>query len=307
MTLSSLIDKRLILVSGKGGVGKTAVSVLIAMLAAQKKKSTLIVEFNATGRIAPIFDVADAGHEEIALAPYISGLNLSPKSCFEEYVIKRIHFKSIYQAFFDNKFVSNFINAVPGLNEILMLGKIYDLEKKKKNIMTDAPLYDLIIVDLPATGHGLSALEVPRVLVDAVKIGPLHKHATSILELLQNKSKTAFCLTTLAEEMPVCESKEYVAALTKRTKIPFGPLFVNQVMPAPEPLKLKPNDDDETEALFKYYELTKSRAKLNAFYLDVIEKEFADFKTIILPFCFEGLDRAKDFKKLAKSLSESTE
>lgn len=304
MLLSDLLNKRLIFVSGKGGVGKTSVSILLALLAAKHKKKTLIVEMNSSGRVAPVFNTESSLKKELPLAPYIAGINLSPKNCFEEYVIRHIRFKMLYQTFFNNTFVTNFIDAIPGLNQVLMLGKIFELERQVKNKISNQFSYDLIIVDAPATGHGLSALEVPNVLKSAVKLGPLHKHAVQILDLLANKEKTAFCLVTLAEEMPVCESEEYVQALKERTHINFGPLFINYVMPPLDTIKGKKNLPGDLSLFWNYYILAKKRADLNQSYIKEIEKRFPDFQKITIPLQFHGLDDKKDFQPLIKSLKE---
>ena len=302
MSLKNLFNKRLLFVSGKGGVGKTTVSVLLALLGAKLKKKALLVEMNAAGRIAPVFKCDSIGHDEVALAPYLSGINLLPKRCFEEYVLSQVRFKKIYELFFDNKYVTNFIRAVPGLNELLMLGKIYDLEKRFKSRVMGKKEYDLIIVDAPATGHGLSALEVPKVVMDAVTVGPLHTHAKHILELLANKEKTAFCMVTLAEEMPVCEAKEYSRAIKYRTEMGFGPLFVNAIMEKPEKLKAMGSLKNDLIIFKDYYDLANKRHQLNATYKKEIEHLFGGFSKVFLPYQFKGVSEQKDFNKLVQQL-----
>ncbi|MBF0104124.1 MAG: ArsA family ATPase [Deltaproteobacteria bacterium] len=303
--LSEILDHRLVFVSGKGGVGKTTTAMLLALFAAKKKKRTLIVEMNSSGLIAPLFNTSSNGQEEISLAPYISGINLSPNKCFEEYVLKRLHFKALYQAFFNNKFVSNFLDAIPGLNDILMLGKIYDLERQYKNKLMAQRTYDLVIVDAPATGHGLSTLEVPRVLRSAVKIGPLNSHATDILNMLADKKKTIFCLVTLAEEMPVNESREYINALKERTNLNFGPLFVNAVMPEIKSLSRSiPSTESGINTIKNYHNLAVERAKLNQIYIKKINEFFPDFKKIVLPFQFNEI---RDYRGLIPLLHLLTE
>lgn len=301
MTLSELLGKRLILVSGKGGVGKTTVAVLLALWASSQKKKTLLVEMNSSDRIAPLFGLDTVGHKETPVAPNISLINLNPKSCFEEYVLQRIRFKSIYKTFFNNKFVENFLNAVPGLNDALMLGKIYELERQFKNKTTEELEYDLVIVDAPATGHGLSALEVPNVLKSAVKIGPLHSHANSILEMLGDHDKTAFCLVTLAEEMPVSESIEYIDSLKQKTKLNFGPAFINAVYPEGSRIKLNPCPND-LQDLIAFHELTNSRHELNQTYINVLRQKLSRFDFITMPYLFNELTCPADFVPLLDTL-----
>lgn len=273
MNLSELLSKRLILISGKGGVGKTFVSLLLAQRAAHLKKRTLLVEMNSTDRIAPYFGLEAIGHNETALAPYITGINLNPQDCFEEYVLMRVHFKGIFDAFINNRFVTYFLNAVPGFNELLMIGKIYDLERQTIKKVSRKKQYDLIIVDGPATGHGVSAFEVPQIVHDTVKVGPLQKQSSKILKLLKNPQKTAFSVVTLAEEMPVVEATEMVHMIKQRLGVSLGPLFLNKYHASPflrkeeEVIKSSlPNPKDPLYPYYAYSHLSVKRAELNEYY-----------------------------------------
>jgi anion-transporting ArsA/GET3 family ATPase len=304
MNLNELLNKRLIIVSGKGGVGKTSLSTLLALLAADLNKKVLIVEMNSTGRIAPIFKANQVMQKEIQLTPLVSAINLSPELCFKDYAISLLYFSALYKSFFTNRYVSNFIKAVPGLDEFMMLTKINDLENQSKGKLSSRMKYDLIVIDAPATGHGLSLLEVPAIIASAIKIGPPHKQALSIMEMLSDKLRTAFCLVTLAEEMPVCESEEYVSAIKERTNLGFGPMFVNAVMPGIETI-------DKTEKLPKklklfkdYYELAQKRFELNQYYLDEINKRFPDLSKITIPFQLQGLRTYQDFILLLESMKK---
>lgn len=306
MQLTELLNKRLIFVSGKGGVGKTTVTVLLGLLSASLGKKTLLVEMNSTGRIGPYFTGLPTPDDETPMAPNLSAINLLPKDCFEEYVLMQVRFKAIYDMFFNNKFVTNFLGATPGLNEILMLGKIYDFERKEKPRAVHEKLYDLVIVDAPATGHGLSTLEVPHVLESAVHAGPLHSNAVKINKLFADASRTAFCLVTLAEEMPVAETIEYAKGLREKTDFNFGPLFVNAIMPdIPKIKTARPKKmTEDLEIYWDYYELARNRAKLNREYTRQIDESLKDFEKILLPFEFEGLNAPKDFEGLLAVLNE---
>lgn len=306
MNLSSLLDRRLIFVSGKGGVGKTTVSLVLATMAAQLKKKVLIVEMNSSGRIPLYFDAESAGHDEIPLAPYLTTINILPKKCFEEYVLERVRFRALYETIFNNKYVTNFLGATPGLSEILMLGKIAQLEKKTKGRLSQESCYDLVIVDAPATGHGLSILEVPKVLESVVKIGPLHAHAVEILALLGKAQKTAFVLVTLAEEMPVAESREYIQALREKTNLHFGPIFINAVMPPTERVKNHAHVPEELAVYVDYHRLADERAALNEHYIREIDTSFADFDKLVLPFSFENLVSAKEIRALTFLLMQES-
>lgn len=304
-----ILKKRLIFVSGKGGVGKTTVAIVLALQASRQKKNTLIVEMNSAGQVAPFFrgvpETQTSLHNEIPLAPYITGVTLNPHICFEEYVLRRIKFKAIYKTFFDNQLVTNFIGAVPGLNEILMLGKIFDLERQKKDKLSSENKYDLIVVDAPATGHGLSALEVPQVILSAVKIGPLSWHARDTTVLLQDKNKTCFCLVTLAEEMPVSESLDYLRTLREKNLIPTGPVFINAVMPNVEKVKRPQKLPETIRAVWDFYSLARERAALNEHYCDELKKNLTECSFFIVPFSFKTLTEHADYEKLLEQIQVS--
>ncbi len=307
--LSDLLDKRLILLSGKGGVGKTTLAVSLALAASRLKKRTLIVEMNSTERVAPYFGLTQIGHHEIALAPYLTAINLSVASCFEEYVVAQIRFKKLFDAFFNNKFVTSFLNAIPGFNELLMIGKIFELERQVKNKASGELLYDLIIVDSPATGHGVSTFEVPKIVTEAVRIGPIKNQAGKILDLLTDPKKTAFCVVSLPEEMPVVESTELIASVKKRLGIRIGCLFLNAVYPqrftkteADQINREQKGLEEELYPYFAYARLYSERSKLHDYY----EKELAQLnkgiECIKLPYVFEPMTKAKDLYPLVEEL-----
>lgn len=302
MVLSTLLSKRLILLSGKGGVGKTTVAVALGLLASRLKKKTLLVEMNSTERVAPFFGLKEVGSEEIPLSPYLTGINISPQACFEEYVLKQIHFKKIFDAFINNRFVTYFLNAVPGLNELLMIGKIADLELQMKSKPKHESLFDLIIVDGPATGHGVSAFEVPNIVAKAVKIGPIKNQASKVIKLLADSSKTVFSVVTLSEEMPVVEAGELIQMVREKLKISLGPIFLNNFYDShftPGEIAKIEKKIPESKNLYPYFaysHLASERSQLNEHYFQVLKKNNAGMEIIKIPHLDRGVATVADLK-----------
>lgn len=158
------------------------------------------------------------GYKETELLPNLWGVNIQPEQSFKEYVLLQIKFRSLYKAVFENKYVRHFIEATPGLADLMCIGKVYDLTRR----------YDLVIVDAPATGHGIALLEIPSIVSSAVRVGPLRTEADKIEGLLHDPESTQILLATLPEEMPVTEVLEMNKTFLERLRLPLGPLILNQ-------------------------------------------------------------------------------
>ena len=224
MSGSDLLDRRLVVVTGKGGVGKSTVSAALAMLAARRGKRVLVVEVDARERVAPMLGGRPSGPLIRPVLPGISTVNVDPRHALEEYALMVVKVRAIYQAVFENRVVRFFLRAVPSLAETLMLGKILHEARSEER---GRPRWDLVVVDAPATGHAVQLLGVPRALLDTVPGGPLRRDAEWMQALLSDPARTAVVLVSLPEEMPVTETAELDAQLGEGLKLPRGPVFLN--------------------------------------------------------------------------------
>jgi anion-transporting ArsA/GET3 family ATPase len=219
-----LLDRRLVVVTGKGGVGKSTVAAALATLAARRGKRVLVAEVDARERVAPMLGARPSGPAVRQVLPGISTVNVDPRHALEEYALMVVKVRAIYQAVFENRVVRFFLRAVPSLAETLMLGKILHEARSESG---GRPRWDLVVVDAPATGHAVQLLGVPRALLDTVPAGPLRRDAEWMQALLTDPAKTSVVLVCLPEEMPVSETIELDAQVRDLLRLPRGPVFVN--------------------------------------------------------------------------------
>ncbi len=220
----ALLDHRLLVVTGKGGVGKSTISAALALLASRRGKRVLVCEVNAQERIAPLLGAPAAGSEAREAVPGIFTVDVTPRDAMREYGIMVLKFRSIYDAVFENRLVRYFLRAIPSLAELVVLGKILHevrLEERGR------PRWDLVVLDAPATGHAVQLLRVPATLLDTVPPGPLRRDAQWMQDLLVDPLVTSLSIVTLPEEMPVNEAIELDAAVRDVLGIPRGALIVN--------------------------------------------------------------------------------
>ena len=267
-------ERRLILVVGKGGVGRSTVAASIAgQLAAQGKK-TLLFETNANDRFGSYFDKSPVGTTVTELAPNLSAVNTNPAAALEEYGLMVLKFKSVYEMVFENRITKAFLRAIPGLDDYAMLGKAwFHTEEEKRG----RPVWDTVVFDLPASGHSVSMLRIPWVITETVPEGPLTRDARSIKQLLTDPRRTCAIIVTLAEEMPVNEAIELEQKLTAIGIVPQH-VICNQMYPDHFPagspvtkvldaLVADPSLPSPLREVTAHSQLSRDRRSLNTHYL----------------------------------------
>ena len=275
----SLFDKRLILVVGKGGVGRSTVAAAIAGQCARNGKKTLLYETNANDRFGNYFDKPAVGSELGQLGPNLWAVNATPATALQEYGLMILRWKSVYEMVFENRVTKAFLRAIPGLDDYALLGKMWFHTTENKR---GKPVWDTVVFDMPASGHASSMLRVPWVIVDTVPEGPLTRDARTVKELLTDSERTATVLVTLAEEMPVNEVIELSERLDGLGIVPQQTV-VNQVypdhFPADSPvakvldtLIADPNLTTPLAEVTEHASLSRDRRSLNARYLLELHK-----------------------------------
>jgi anion-transporting ArsA/GET3 family ATPase len=227
----ALFDRRLILVTGKGGVGRSTVAAALAGQLAQQGKRVLLFETNANDRFGDYFDKPAVGTDVVPLAPNLHAVNATPASALAEYGMMILKFKTVYEMVFENRVTRAFLRAIPGLDDYALLGKAwFHTTEGLSSSGRGKPAWDTVVFDMPASGHSYSMLKIPQVIIDTVPEGPLTRDARTIKQLLSDPKRTSAVLVTLAEEMPVNEAIELEGKLSGLGIVPQQ-IVVNQVAP----------------------------------------------------------------------------
>jgi anion-transporting ArsA/GET3 family ATPase len=227
--MKPLLDKRLLLVVGKGGVGRTTVAAALARKATRMGKRVLLAQTNSPERLGRLLGGTTAvGPTVTVIDERLSAVNMTPKVALHEYGVLLLKYEPLYRAVFENKPMRSFLGAFPGLDYWTMLGKTWWHTTETEN---GRPKYDLVLLDGPASGHALAMLRVPDAVASAMPRGPLARDATAARALLSDASKTAAVLVTLPEELPARETVTLAHDL-RELRIPLGPLVVNAMPPA---------------------------------------------------------------------------
>jgi len=227
--MSDLLDRRFLVVIGKGGVGKTTVSAALAVAAAKRGKRVLVAMCNSKERLSHLLEVQPIGEHVVNVLPRIDAVNMTPSAALEEYGLIVLKVRVLYKAIFENRIVSSFLRGVPGLEAWSMLGKAYFHATIPRD--DGRPQYDLVILDAPATGHGLDMLRVPKVIMDVAPPGLLRREAENAWTLFSDAKRSGLVLVTLPEDMPTNETIELHAAITQELKLPVAKIVVNGVYP----------------------------------------------------------------------------
>jgi anion-transporting ArsA/GET3 family ATPase len=218
---------RFVFITGKGGVGKTTVTAALGRALAERGQRVLIAGCSSCHSLARLVGSSRILPTISPAAPGVWTLGLSPDVAFREYAQMILKSQRLNDAIFGNRYVSSFLDAVPGLKEWAMLGKAWyhSIEAEQGR-----PRFDVVLLDAPATGHGLEMLRVPRIIIETAPSGVLRRDAERAWSMFQDPAQTGVVVVTLPEEMPTNETEELVESLRDELSLSVALIAVNGVI-----------------------------------------------------------------------------
>ena len=316
MTLDRLFERRLLVVAGKGGVGKTTVACALGLEAARCGKRVLVCEVDGVARAARLLDAPAAGIGEVVEAkPGLFLMAVEGKAALAEYLGLIVPVRRFLATVMNSRVYQYFVAAAPGLKELMTIGKIW-YEAERMDDATGRRRWDLVVMDAPATGHSLQYLRMPAAAVGAFGSGLVHREALRLVALLTDPARTAVNLVTTAEEMPVNETIAMYRQLRDELDMPTGLLFVNRVHDAEfsdrdvaqlETAAARSKTAQSRDVLLQVAARAREEAgwsRLNTRYRGKLAEEIGG-RVVELPFLFAEEFGFAEVKELAAHMSAS--
>jgi anion-transporting ArsA/GET3 family ATPase len=279
-------DRKLLFVTGKGGVGKTTVSVALARAANQAGRRVLLT-VTEPGGVAAMLGIKEVDEQIREVAPGLSCVLLRPEAALREYAEMTLHSKSLVRALLDNRYSKNFLAAIPGLHPWAVLGKAWF---HAVETVGDRPRFDSVVFDAPATGHGLEMLRVPLVISEATAPGLLKRDAERAWRMISDPAQTGIVVVSLPEQLPLQESVELISELGQMALCPARVVLnarLPQIFAAGDAARLAQlsSDGGRTSAAVEVLDVAQERAQAELEQERVEERVLGmDLPVTVLPF-----------------------
>jgi anion-transporting ArsA/GET3 family ATPase len=215
-------------VTGKGGVGKSTVAAAVGLAAARRGRRTIVAEVARRDDVARALGGDGRGEDE--LAPGLHHLSIDPEDALEEYLVEQLPSRALADVLRSSRMFGLFAAATPGMRELLTVGKVWELAQPARRAPGAEP-YDLVVLDAPATGHGVAFLTAPRTFAEVARVGRVARQGRTIDAMLSDPARTGVVAVARPEEMPVTEALALQDAVRGAVGLEVGLVVANAVLP----------------------------------------------------------------------------
>lgn len=301
--MDDLFAHSLIVVTGKGGVGKSTVAAALGLAASRRGLRTIVVEVAARDDLSRALGADAAGKfGERAVGERLYHISIDSQRAMEDYLRQRLPVGALTALLSRSRIVTTLTAATPGMRELLTIGKVWELTQPQQRAGRTEP-FDLVVLDAPATGNGLAMLQAPRTFASVARVGPVAKDARAIARFLCDPLRTAVLAVSTAEEMPVSETFQLRSRLREELGLDLTRVVVNALVPhrftvaEERTLRAAPPSPARHAALFAAAWAHRQRAQVKR-----LREGLEGVALVTLPFVFGSALDAAALQLLSRKL-----
>lgn len=300
-----LRDRRLLYVTGKGGVGKTTVAAALGLAAAEAGRRTIVCEVAEQDRVSRAFQREGVVAEtEVQLAENLWAITIDPRRALEEWLARQVGGAGLRVLARSSAF-QYFVAAAPGAKELITIAKVWELGQAAR-WDRHGRTYDLVVVDAPSSGHGLAMLRTPTTFGEIARVGPIRRQAFRVRDQLADPEKTGYVAVALPEEMPVNETLELERKLPEAVGVGLEAIVVNGMWPerfsAGEAEAMRAALDGRRDGPLQAALTSYERARAQRSHLRRLRRA-TSARVVTLPYLFESEIGLPEFERLAGTLA----
>ncbi len=225
MILSKLLDKKILMVTGKGGIGKSLLTASLGLFATQLGKRVCLVESNAEDQLGPLLGVGAVGHKLTFCNDRLAVINLDANLNFRDFIVLHLGFAKVFEQIFEKPLVQSFVRMIPGIAEVTLLGRLFFhscLDQEHK--------FDLVIFDGFASGHFKSLMATPDAILNSGFVGPIITETQRVRDYIYDHKKCGILVAAAPEALILSETLEFVADLKRDCKVEVSGLVINRYL-----------------------------------------------------------------------------